>query len=128
MVDANDVLTATLATLNATLPATVRAYDRSKVPAPRPPEYVEVGVGRISGGEQRACGATAVTGWRITARALSQVSVHNANNSLSLCDTALDAQRLAVNAQWGFVAFESGDDPAYDDGWFDGLHTYTTAI
>lgn len=124
----NDVLTAVIAAFNAQLPATVRAYDRSEVPSPRPPEYVEVGVSRMFGGEPRACGGVAVTGFRITARAVSQISVNNANATLSDCDTALDAQRLTVGANWGLVLFESGDDPAYDDGWFDGLHTYTTAI
>lgn len=128
MVDANDVLLATIAAFNAHLPATVRAYDRSEVPSPRPAEYVEVGAGRIFGGEPRACGGVAVTGFRITARALSQISVNNANESLRDCDAALEAQRLAVGADWGLVSFESGDDPAYDDGWFDGVHTYTTAI
>lgn len=120
--------TAVLAAINAQFSST-HAYDLDKVPSPRPAEYVEVAISRRFGGNLKQGGSMNVVGYRVTCRAVSQVSVTNARNSLEKCRIALEFKRLTVgDEQTTPIQFETEDPADGDDGWFSGLLAFTYCI
>lgn len=125
---AQDVATASLAALDAAL-APRKAYDLDKVPSPRPPQYVEITLSRMFGGEQRACGGIATVGYRLTVRAVSQSTVSSVRTDLEKCRAALEFNRLTVGGKTSTpIQFETEDPAGYDDGWFSGLLTFTFVL
>ncbi|HET8614288.1 MAG TPA: hypothetical protein VFL94_02100 [Actinomycetales bacterium] len=125
----SDVAVAVLAAVNASLAtlATSRtAYSVDKLPSVRPSEYVEVGVTRRFGGQQRVGGAWIGTvAWRATFRYVSQSSMTNARLMRERVRAALEFVELdgVDSTPW---QFETAEDIGPDDGWFSGLDSYTT--
>jgi hypothetical protein len=121
--------TAVIATLNAALPTSVRAYDLDELPATRPDNYVEVTVSRRFGGQQRNTAQATTQGWRITTRSVSSVSVFNARKNAETVRAALEFARLSVGGSTTTpVQFETAETVGDDDGWWSGLTTWTYAL
>ena len=127
----DDVLAAVLAAINDALPDNVQAYEPSKVPSPRPNDFVSVTVARRAGGAGRG-GRYATTGWSVYVMAASSVALYGedrARNSLRLAGTALENNTLIVADEKSTPArFDNARPVAPDDGWFSGVTTYTFAI
>lgn len=128
LVTAQAQTSAILAALNAALAPKV-AYDLNDVPATRPAEYVEVTASRRFGGERRMTQQTGVTGWRVTVRGVSQISVANVRKSLETCRAALEFKHLTVAGETSTgIQFEAEDPATPDEGWFSGLLAFTYTI
>lgn len=105
-----------------------KAYDLddAKALTNPPASYVEVMVERRFGGEQRACGGYALTGYRINLRAVA-TTVSNARNARSKAD--LEGIRLTVgDVESTPIQFETQDSIGQDNAWWSGLTTYTTTF
>lgn len=125
---AQQTAAAILAVLNPALDPR-QAFELDEVPAERPSEYVEITLTRMFGGQRRNCGGIGTTGYRLTARAVSQFAVSNVRKSLETCRAELEFLRLVVGDRTSTpLQFETEDPAAYDDGWFSGLHAYTFVI
>jgi len=128
LVTAEDNAAAVLTLLNTAL-APRDAYELDKVPSPRPPQYVEITLSRMFGGERRQCGSIGATGYRVTVRAVSQSTVSSVRRDLEKCRAALEFNRLSVGAHLSTpIQFETEDPAAYDSGWFSGLQSFTYVI
>ena len=128
MATESQVVAAVLAAVNAALPATVRAYEPSKVPGSRPAEFVQVTVVRRSGGTARA-GRRSTRGWAVYFMAASRTSEANARNSLRLAGDALENRALIVGDESSTpVEFNTARPVSPDDGWFSGSSVYHFAI
>lgn len=118
-----------LAAVNASLPASVRAYSPDAVPEPLPQDYVEVTVSRRAGVANRANGRTLLGGWRATTRAVSSVGVYNAQRSEEKVRLGVEFKRLSVGGKTSTpVQFETSDAVGPDDGAWSGLSAWTYAL
>lgn len=122
------IATALLALANGALPATVRAYEPSKVPATKPLEFVTVALVRRFGGTPRA-GRYTTTGWAVYVMAASKTSEANARNSLEKVGDVLEGQVLTIDGRKSTpVTFNNARPVGPDDGWSSGVKTYHFAI
>lgn len=120
---------AIIARLNATLPASVRAYDSDDVPDVKPDKYVEVIVTRRFGANLRSSGRTAAAGWRVACRSVDQTSVANARHTANYVRTALEFYRVTVSSKKSTpIQFETEDPIGPDDGWYSGLSSWTYVL
>jgi hypothetical protein len=125
LVTEDDLAAAVIATIVAN---GGRAYDLddAKALTNPPASYVEVTVERRFGGEQRACGGYALTGYRLNLRAVG-TTVSNVRNARSKAD--LEGVRLAVDgAESTAVQFETQDSIGQDNDWWSGMTTFTTTF
>lgn len=128
MATESEIMAAVLAAANAALPASVRAYEPSKVPGVRPKEFVTVTIVRRAGGSARSA-RHATTGWAVYFLGASLTSEANARNSLRLAGAALENKTLTVGSESSTVVrFDNARPVSPDDGWFTGASTYTFAI
>jgi len=119
---------ANLALLNAAVAPKV-AYSVDKVPATRPPEYVQVLVSERFTAEDDLLldGTTNVLGYRVTVWWFSQTSV---NNALLLRDKCFGALRFArpvvAGEAFGPAQYEGTEqDVTPIEGWFVGSAEFT---
>lgn len=105
-----------------------RAYelDAAKALTAPPASYCEVTVERRFGGEQRACGGYALTGYRINVRAVGSL-VANVRNARARGD--IEGVSLMVGAEHSTpVQFETQDSIGQDNDWWSGMTTFTTTF
>lgn len=105
-----------------------RAYelDQAKALTAPPASYCEVMVERRFGGEQRASGGYALTGYRINVRAVGSL-VANVRNARTRGD--LEGIVLTVGAEHSTpVQFETQESIGQDNDWWSGMTTYTTTF
>lgn len=122
------VITATLAAINAGLPATVRVYEPGKVPKNRPNDYLTVTIVRRAGGSARA-GRFTRTGWAVYILAASSNSAADARNSLRLARVAIESKPLTVAGEKSTpVAFYTARQVTPDDNWYSGVDTFHFTI
>ncbi len=113
----------------ANLALTPTAYDMGKVPATRPPEFVELTLTRRFGGVPTLSGPKTATGYRFTLAAVSQTSIANARNSLEKCRAEFEDTLLAVGGEESTpIEFETEDEADYGSGWFSQYASYTYVI
>lgn len=118
-----------LLTVLTTALAPRKVYELHQVPSTRPPNYVELSLSRRFGGEFKQSGDVGTTGYRVTLRAVAQVSVMAAREDLEKCRAALEFTSLAVGGSTTTpIQFETEDPVAADDGWFSGLMSFTYVI
>lgn len=126
---ANANAAAILTALNAALTGDMVAYEADEVPSPRPPEYVDVSIGRRFGGQRRSSSHLWLTGYRVTVRAVSETAPSNVRTTLETCRAALEYARLSVGGETSTpVQFETEDPAGEDAGWFSGVQAFTYAI
>jgi hypothetical protein len=105
------------------------AYDMGKVPATRPPEFVEMTLTRRFGGVPTLSGEKCSTGYRFTLAAVSQVSMANVRNSLQKCRDEFENELLTVgDFESTPIEFETEDEADYGSGWFSQYAAYTYVI
>lgn len=124
------VATEALRIANAALPAagTARAHEPSKVPSPRPDEYVTVAVVRRPGGKPRS-GRYSTTGWSLYVMAASARSEENARNWLEKIRAAFESQVITVAGVASTpVKFDSARPVGPDNTWSSGVNTYTFTL
>lgn len=128
MATESEVMAAALAAVNAALPASVRAYEPSKVPSKRPGEFVTVTLARRAGGSGRS-GRYSTTGWALYLLGASLTSEANARNSLEKARTALEGKPLVVGDESSTpVRFDNARPVSPDDGWFSGSSVFHFAL
>lgn len=119
---------ALLAVLNAAV-SPRKVYELHQVPTTRPPNYVEMTLSRRFGGEFKQCGDVGTTSYRVTLRAVAQMSVTAARDDLEKCRAALENVALVVGSDATTpIQFETEDPVATDNGWFSGLMAFTYVV
>ena len=107
------------------VPGTPQNADEAQRTERRPAIYVLVTVERRFGGARRVSGASAATGWRITARAVG-TTIDEARWAMQRVAAVLEDQHLVIAERATTpVAFESGQSPEPDDGLFSALSVWT---
>lgn len=128
MATESEVMTAVLAAVNAALPAGKKAVEPSKVPSPRPAEYVSVSIAERPGGQARA-GRRVTRGWQVYVFAASSTYEDNARNSLEKAHGALVNRVLVVGSERSTpIQLGPARPVGDDDNWFSGSKSYTFTI
>lgn len=122
------IATAALALANGVLPAAMRAYEPSKVPASKPNEFVTVTLVRRAGGSPRA-GRYVTSGWSLFFMAASRTSEANARHGLDLIRGAFENNVLTVGDDTSTpVRFDNARPVGPDDKYSSGVNTYSFTL